>query len=469
MFFIFNTGQLSAEKTKLVNTADAVAYSAAVMHARALNFDAYNNRALVANEVLVAQMVSLSSWSQYADTHAQNLISVFPECANPYSAAVAALINYDPLYGLSCYATVTYASTEISYIAGLVPTIAQGIVQAIEWNKTAIRAAENWVHAPTVFEKARSDVMNEVAQRNYAGDGAVTVVPAGASPSASSLAMTDNWSSFTQQYSGDDRVRFAEVAKLAAYSDKFVEQRSWDSTAFLPNLPEWKCALRGQKNSVKRRGGTELVGLDEWKAEDTESFWQGHNAGRFWQIRCNEDENPIAWGEQKANQPGGAQSEAGLYLGGSPGTNPLASSNASSAEWNDYTGLPSFYDLSTNMLSDPDPRLKFAVIVVRNSADAKTSGAASPIGASEHLNNFSNSFAQSKMSAMATAEAYFERPYTDPTDPTKGAFNQYAEKNNNPNKRELGSLFNPYWQARLVPNSATDIAAQQALLGAVTP
>jgi hypothetical protein len=66
LFFLFNAGQLSSEKTKLVNTADAVAYSAGVMHARALNFDAYSNRALVANEVLVAQTVSLSFWSQYA-------------------------------------------------------------------------------------------------------------------------------------------------------------------------------------------------------------------------------------------------------------------------------------------------------------------------------------------------------------------------------------------------------------------
>jgi len=49
LFFLFNTGQLTAEKTKLVNTADAVAYSAGVMHARALNFSAYTNRALVAN------------------------------------------------------------------------------------------------------------------------------------------------------------------------------------------------------------------------------------------------------------------------------------------------------------------------------------------------------------------------------------------------------------------------------------
>jgi hypothetical protein len=44
LFFFFNVGQLSREKTKLVNTADAVAYSAGVVHARALNFNAYARR-----------------------------------------------------------------------------------------------------------------------------------------------------------------------------------------------------------------------------------------------------------------------------------------------------------------------------------------------------------------------------------------------------------------------------------------
>jgi hypothetical protein len=41
------------------------ALSAAVWQARALNFDAYTNRAIVANEAAFAQSVSLRSWSSY--------------------------------------------------------------------------------------------------------------------------------------------------------------------------------------------------------------------------------------------------------------------------------------------------------------------------------------------------------------------------------------------------------------------
>lgn len=452
LFFLFNTGQLSREKTKLVDTADAVAYSAAVMHARALNFDAYNNRALVANEVIVAQMVSLSSWAQYADTHAQNLRIVFPACLNPYSAAASTLINYDPIYAVMCYATVTYLDTVISDIAQRVPTITNGMIGMVEANKAIIKAAEMVVHSP-LFETARSQVMNDVAQRNYAGLGPIRVEAPGFLPASTASALTDDWRSFTRNYDGDDRARFAQVARAAAYSDDFVLRRSWTSNALLPNFSEWKCVARGRRNSVKRRGGTELIGLDEWKAEDTESFWRVHNAGRFWQIRCDDDETPIGYGVQEAYST--QQDSSGAFLGGSPSTNRWASASASSSAFTNYTGLPSFYDLSPALLSSAEPpRLRYAVRVVRDAAAIGTSGAASQIPASSHLNSYTNKPANGRLTAISTGEVYFERPLD--------SANIAAVKANSPSSHEMGSLFNPYWQVRLVANNAADvvIAAQ---------
>ena len=55
-------GEQSIEKIKLQNTADAAAYSAAVAEARDYNFSAYTNRAMVANQVAVAQFVGMTSW-----------------------------------------------------------------------------------------------------------------------------------------------------------------------------------------------------------------------------------------------------------------------------------------------------------------------------------------------------------------------------------------------------------------------
>jgi competence protein ComGC len=63
----YNVGQLTNQKTRLQNTADAAAYSAALAQARDYNFSAYMNRAMIANDVSVAQQLALRSWVKAFD------------------------------------------------------------------------------------------------------------------------------------------------------------------------------------------------------------------------------------------------------------------------------------------------------------------------------------------------------------------------------------------------------------------
>ncbi|MBS0192668.1 MAG: hypothetical protein JSR34_00275 [Proteobacteria bacterium] len=62
---VYNVGRVNLVKTRLQNTADSASYSSALVMARAYNFTAYSNRAMVANQVAIAQMVSLASWSRF--------------------------------------------------------------------------------------------------------------------------------------------------------------------------------------------------------------------------------------------------------------------------------------------------------------------------------------------------------------------------------------------------------------------
>jgi hypothetical protein len=72
MLTMYSMGQLATAKMKLQNTADAAAYSAAVAQARDYNFSAYTNRAMIANQVVMAQVVGLTSWARnYENTFAQ--------------------------------------------------------------------------------------------------------------------------------------------------------------------------------------------------------------------------------------------------------------------------------------------------------------------------------------------------------------------------------------------------------------
>lgn len=451
LFFLFNTGQVTAEKTRLVTTADAVAHGAGVMQARALNFDAYANRALVANEVLVAQMVSLSSWAQYAQTHADNLPWRFPECADPYGygAAFGAAFRYGALYAALCYLTVRYAGDYIAELAEQVPPVAEAVVAAVEVNKSLILAAQAFLHGPGAFQAARGSVMQAIADANYAGDGAVT---------ATAQLAGDGWPGFTQRYQGDERGRIAEVSRAAANSDPFVAQRSWTATAVAPPFWEWACAIVGRKNSVRRRGGTELINYDEWKAEDTESYWEVHNVGR-WFPRCGRDEQPIAYGEQQAHPDGADQDESGANLGGSPATNPDAHGYASSEQWSNYTGLPSFYDLSPAQLEidAPGPKLRLQVRLTRARDQIATpegrsaiTQAEDPAGTRRNVAAYQSDLSGGEMMASAAVEVWFARP-------PGNAENAWGSAQGRP--VELPSLFNPYWQVRLVDPATARAAA----------
>ncbi len=61
--FLFRSGQITSAKMEMQNGADAAAYGAVVLEARSLNFAAYTNRAMVANEVAIGQMVGMLSWA----------------------------------------------------------------------------------------------------------------------------------------------------------------------------------------------------------------------------------------------------------------------------------------------------------------------------------------------------------------------------------------------------------------------
>jgi len=424
LFFLFNTGQLSAEKTKLVNTADAVAYSAGVMHARALNFAAYTNRALIANEILIAQAVSMTSWTHYVSTHAQNAPTLM-WCRSQYSRPVAlALITYIPV----CYVLSSpYGSTTAQALDQAVPLAAQATVAASELAKQALQAAQMNMAATLV--PARATLMREVAEANYVDDGSVHV---------DSIPLTDNFTlfqgaPFIKRYSGPDRVRFKQTTLAAANLDQFIQQRAWTSSNSFP------CIL-GNKAEFRRRGGTELIGLDEWRAMDTASLHEWTWKVRFFRTSCDERETPIGYGTQDA---GNGRRGGDNGFGGSKSDNRVASSRASSSTWR-YSGLPGFFDLSDAALKAPQdspPVLRFSIRLTRTNNETRTSKGNSNVRPSGRLARFDSNLASNALAAVSTSEVFFQRPSA-----------------RNDGRSELASLFNPYWQVHLVSTSSAEIA-----------
>jgi hypothetical protein len=70
---VYNTATAAREKMKLQNTADAATYSANVLTARTLNYLAYTNRAMAANEASIATLASVQTSMAMLITSAANI------------------------------------------------------------------------------------------------------------------------------------------------------------------------------------------------------------------------------------------------------------------------------------------------------------------------------------------------------------------------------------------------------------
>ena len=432
MFFLFNTGQLAHEKSKLVNSADAAAYSAGVMNARALNFDAYTNRAMVANTVAIAQLVSLSSWIQYVDRLATYGVNL----NNPK------FVSYYPSY-LSAQYSGTYAKTYL-LDTGTLEKLAIGsdrIIRSLLMNAQAVARA--------ALIPARAQLMDEVVRENYRDDGVVSVqeIPLPG----------DGYTRFVKRYDGEKRERFAEVTTSAVRRDRFVGQRSWmlpalwaDCGGAYPNV-DW----------LDRSGGTDLVGFDEWRAMDTlsEKRWTPrHQYDVFCQAIA---ERPTGWGSQPAAETPSIDPDLTHYDYAriiNPGSGMLALAMSSDA-WQ-YSGLPGFHDLSEDALKDAEPRLRLAVRLGRRTSETITSEGRSAISPTPRLNAYAATPAGGQeLVAVSASEAFFQRP-------PSSADNAFGLSIGKP--REIGSLFNPYWQVRLVQSDAA-VAIAQGQQGALLP
>jgi len=269
----------------------------------------------------------------------------------------------------------------------------------------------------TVLLPARVELMQEVANANYDNDGAIKVEET----------LTDHFTLFeggsaVRPYTGEDRTRFREAAVAAANEDKFITSRTWSDKS------PWSDICVPPRAKVDRTSRTELVGFDEWRANDEASMEIESLRGLIPSCKT------IASYDLGNGSRSAASNAKGMWL---------------------YTGVPTFFDLSPQALAyspdhaDPDKRelrLRFAIRLTRANTETKTSMGRSAIKPEGRLKLYEGNEAKDVMAAVSTSEVFFDRPVP----------RAYGH-------RELASTFNPYWQARLVGNSDAVVAAAVAL------
>lgn len=421
-YFMVNTGQTVTEKIRVTNAADAAAYSAAVVEARALNYDAYLNRAMLANQMAIAQMVSFASWIDYFATAADEFGSYVTDM-NYYVLPNPKVAVLDVAFGGSALVAAYFSSTVHQYADYLVDYLAGAIITVHDLATTALSVSQMAVQLDLTGGIRQGQIADQVVK---AMDPNLT---------AEVVLVSHGFDLFTKNYSGDDRNRFADVAMRSR--GLFTRERNFTIDSF--DIP-----LVRKDGALKKRGGTDLVGLDEWRGVDTlelhgRQFKLG--CGRFGLIGwCNDIKTPIGWGAIEVDANGGDSGRG--YHGNAYNENPTTADKADSAmrspTYGYFSGIPRSQEISDTD-SKKDESTAITILVTKSQSDTLTSGNAASLTPAGALAVFNDHPAGGKLASLGRAQVYFDR---------------IAARGDG--KTELGSLYNPYWRVRLVAPTMAD-------------
>jgi hypothetical protein len=457
---LFNSAMLATTKTQLQNAADAAAYSAGVMLARDHNFSAYTNRAMVANQVAVAQLVSLKSYLEdAAHTH--------DRMQGPAHEAQSSIVPaFKPLWTLAVNEPIESVNTAY---ASMAPALVKGLDELI----AAFQNGQEAYHQLTAANVLL--VANEVARRNDPNAAITQGVFAG-----TTLLQVNAWrDQYTKRYRANDTAtaadRFADTVVSTDSTDKFIRDRHSTLAAIWESIPtEEACPAMipiWTDYHFNHRGGTILsANKRRWLALDAT---QGEG---FVSCLIEDPVVPLPFVYPlEADGPGG--SGGGLAgTGGGYGESTGYRSNSSEARrygdalrnsdtrtpasiryaqgpgasMDGSGGLQDYYRDVGNLAAPPANQsaalnggaAPVTIEVEHKDADIRTSSRV--LGEAAANVKLPTAMKGATMRALASAHAYFFRPTQDSGLFTKTGWHRAD------GKTEMANLFNPYWQAQLV-------------------
>ncbi len=487
MVSMYTMGQQSIAKMKLQNTVDAAAYSAVQAEARDYNFSAYTNRAIIANQVAVAQVVGLTSWSRnYAATY-DGPSSWVPQVLTSLGGPLAKILwdtpvkAYKPISKAFRSAMNTAGPVTVKLLDGLIDVL--GLAQTIYHYGTALTVAQTIGLSPAkVLDKlvgvnetslgAVKDLLTFNSAYNVIklnDDDADLSTPG----TAAAIIHLAQWFTFTQKKDPNsanldglkgDRMAQATVDSL----DGFSKNRSTVDGGPAKNFPEMMYLTPFVVDPTRfipyqngallmylwHRGGTELkhIGVNKktWSAMDGTGFF---GIAIFWisilgipiPIPIPFPFIPMGWGAAQAgpssdlsptNNFGTAASDAygGVYENvHTVGAAGIQRTKGAGATLDAKAGLRTYFDIKK---VDKDNLVGPSLILEVEKADSKIPTSNKLSGGQLALTNGTRS---GYMRSLSKAEIYFSRPKK-----------LWARSDS---KAELGSLYSPYWQARLAPNN----------------
>ena len=431
MVYLFNTSQLLSERAQAKVLADHAAYNTAVKQAQLLNANAYMNKAKIANQLAVAQAVSVASWAKHFEPMPQNTspINILPYAGSAIHQGITYTANF--MQG------VALTQSPYVYANGL----ATGIIST---NQKLL----NNVSTPTIIKEP-----DQIIEKSSIGKEFES-----APLYASSQFGFQNplGTDFIDKYSGssqdpyEGRIRMRNI--LLNARDSFTQNRTKNKQTS-NFIPIWRYDLRFQM-----RSGTELSGdMNQWKGIDTLSLHY-KRPGRWGKTRRTE--YAIGYGSTVArknssdNDPNNragyssARDVNGKATNRASQNRPNWDARSSSFLHQGFPppeyGVPEYWDLSKEFLMQSEPHMDISIKVAKSKNKLNTTSGISNFKAGDEIDIKS----KNDLMAISTAQVYFERPIIN----SQGQSTYF-----NSGKYEKASLFNPYWNVRLTDNSNQSI------------
>lgn len=494
MLVMYSTGQLAAHRMKLQNTADAASYSAALVQARDLNFASYMNRAMVANQVAVAQITSMVGWARgMRDTYNGDFYSIAETLANLSTLSFLWTVPVDIYKPLS------------NGLKSVLDPVGKVMVVALDFLIDALRFAQLGYH--TGMTITIPETVNNVLSAN--DPNASLSVLGWAGSILNTVQHYQFLKTFKPPQNQDGDQRFAKV--VDASMDLFTKNRTLPIATWLPTPllvdpvrvftpgvgPLVMFYFHSGGSSLKSVSGNATKNLQGYGAADATGLfvifditisilgipipiifplpplpagagfaWAGDNSWSSDMFTSPETQ----YVKHRNADNDGADSAAAVEYGGAY-FNPMTAitywikaseGQGSSNKLDSRAGLRDYYDIKDNATNatsnqalatagtNDHQNLKAPPVFVeieRGSSTVATSS--SPVfqiggGAGGQL-DLPDRTEGNKLRAMSKGECYFSRP--------KALFGR------SDNKTEYGSLYSPYWQAHLIANSLVEQAA----------
>lgn len=438
VLFSYNSAQLNLKSTKLQNTADNTAYSVATIAARDFNFKAYTNRAAIANQVAIAQLVGLSSWFNMTEQFSDTACAYF--CSVPYIGQAIAAVDK----------VINSVNTGVQPFLKFMVNTEDAILRALSQSQQIIHYAGLVSTMSTADEivkandpKAQLDLMQNP---QMLGD------------------IKDLWVDFQERHARNNqknKTQYTDFINVTLDSrDNFSRKRTYE----LKGL--WTKNIFVVKWNTQKAGGSDLISngtkkAETWTAMDTIStHMRTRGCGFFGNKWCPSYEMPLGWASTRSNKQASIRKSGNNQSwGSSRDRNRTSSSYAEKDEETNggYSGIQPFFGLS-NLAKAKDQTSNIAIVVSKLQRNIATT---STIDAGDLNTNpaLNEKMLGKRLSALATAQIYYSRP--------RDLMMSSSAWSRPDNRHEYGNLYNPFWQTRLSDSTPNERSIVLALTGAL--